>query len=116
MIYNLIGTVTNITEVQTGTSQKGDWVKTRVIVLSKEKEPKEFAFDTFKKIDFQKGYLVDISFVIECREYQGKYYTNLIAFQFETKGIPINQAHSTPPIPSMPDIDLTPEPSDDLPF
>jgi hypothetical protein len=45
-------------------------------------------------------------------KYQGKYYTNLIAFKFELKGVPA----PNPRAENLKPIDLTPEPSDQLPF
>lgn len=113
MIFNLIGRVTDITETDKGTSAKGEWVKTRLIVSPKDSSENEFIFYTFKKVDFQKGSLVDIAFNIKQREHNGKYYTDLIAFQFEVKGIPLpitNLVGNNNPIIE------NEEPTSDLPF
>ena len=99
----LTGKIKVISEVQEGTSKAGkDWKKLNFVIANNEGyENREqiFAFDIFgaEKVDkflqYNKvGYSVDVSFNIESKEFNGKYYTNLSAWKVfkaeEVKEIP----------------------------
>lgn len=88
----LSGTIKTITETQSGTSSAGkEWKKlTFVIANNGGYEGKEqiFAFDIFgaEKVDkflqYNKvGKAVEVSYNIECKEFNGKFYTNLSAWK-----------------------------------
>lgn len=85
------GTIKEIKEKQSGTSQAGkDWVKQTFVVSNNEGyEGREqiFAFELFgaeKVENFNKynkvGQQVEVKFNIKCNEWQGKYYTTLEAW------------------------------------
>lgn len=94
MSNNLVlqGTITSISEVQTGESKAGKaWKKSGFAVETKGEYPKTVYFTVFgeEKVDnllkFNKvGQLVDVSFNAESREYNGKFYTDLQAWKIFT--------------------------------
>ena len=86
----LNGTITVISEVQEGTAKStgNTWKKAGFAVETKGEYPKTVYFSVFgeEKVDnllkFNKvGQNVDVSFNVESREYNGKYYTDLQAWK-----------------------------------
>jgi hypothetical protein len=83
------GKITKIEEVKSGTSQAGkDWKKTSFLIDTGEQYDNLYYFDVFgdEKVDnfikYNKlGRSVEVEFNIRCREYEGKYYTNLSAWK-----------------------------------
>jgi len=91
MSLKVRGTIKKINDVQTGKSQKGEWKKLSFILDNGEKYNNIFAFDLFgeEKVDTflkynKEGKEVDVSFNVNCREYQGRYYTSLDAWKVFT--------------------------------
>lgn len=92
----LNGTITTISEVETGKAKStgNTWKKCGFVVETKGEYPKSVYFTVFgeEKVDnllkFNKvGQDVDVSFNVESREYNGKYYTDLQAWKiFTTTG------------------------------
>ncbi len=90
------GTIKLIGETQQGTSKSSgkSWKKTSFVITMEGDYPKDAQFIIFgeEKVDnfvkFNKvGQRVDVSFNIESREYNGKYYTDLNAWKvFANKG------------------------------
>jgi len=87
----ITGKIKVISEVTEGTSKAGkEWKKLTFVIANNEGyENREqiFAFDIFgaekveKFLQYNKvGYNVDVSFNIESKEFNGKYYTNLSAW------------------------------------
>ena len=87
----ITGTIKSIGETQSGTSKSGkDWKKLSFQVANNSGyEGKEaiFSFDLFGEEKVEKflkynkqGSEVDVKFNIECREWEGKYFTNLAAW------------------------------------
>lgn len=85
------GTIKSISATQEGTSKAGKaWRKLSFQVTNNSGyEGKEalFSFDLFGEDKVEKflkynklGAVVDVKFNIECREYEGKFYTNLSAW------------------------------------
>ena len=89
MGLNVTGKITTVLEKQSGTTKSGtDWQTQTFILDNNEKYNNIFAFDLFgsEKIEnFNKynkiGQTVNVEFNINCREYQGKYYTSLSAWK-----------------------------------
>ena len=86
----LKGTIKVISEVQEGTAKStgNTWKKCGFVVETKGEYPKSVYFTVFgeEKVDnllkFNKvGQDVDVSFNVESREYNGKYYTDLQAWK-----------------------------------
>lgn len=116
--------ISKLTE-QTGTSAKGEWKKQDAVIETLEQFPKKICItfwgeraDELKKLN--EGDSIKVFFDIESREYQGKWYTNLKAWKFETSAsAPSSDNNSNIP-DSLPDEfqDSTPTDNniDDLPF
>lgn len=126
---------------QSGTSAKGNaWKKREYVLETQETYPKKVAFNFFgDRVDqypLQVGQMVKISFDIDSREYNGRWYVDCRAWKAEA---PDAQAAPAPgydaysaapaqqgPAPQMPSgyntptpppaVDLAPSPNDDLPF
>lgn len=86
------GEITKISEVQEGVSKKGtNWKKLGFIVTSMGEYQDDVYFTVFgeEKVDnFMKynkvGQMVEVSFNINCREYNDRYYTDLNAWKVFT--------------------------------
>lgn len=124
-----------------GTSTKGNqWKKREYVLETQETYPKKVAFNFFgERVDqypLQVGQTVKISFDIDSREFNGRWYVDIRAWKAEPAdaaapqfGAPapgvapaaapvygqapqMPQAYATPPAA----VDLAPSPTDDLPF
>ena len=91
MSLKVRGKITKINNVQTGTSAKGEWKKLSFLLDNGSEYNNLFCFDVFgqeKVDDFLKynkeGKEVDVSFNVNCREYEGRYYTSLDAWKVFT--------------------------------
>jgi hypothetical protein len=104
------GKITKINNVQTGKTAKGEWKKVSFLLDNGAKYNNLFCFDVFgleKVDDFLKynkeGKEVDVSFNVNCREYEGRYYTSLDAWKvFTAKELTSSDQH--------------PDREDDMPF
>ncbi len=89
--------------ITTGEGKNGTWQKSGFVVeTSNEKYPKKVCFTTWgdtiaQSQVFQAGEEVKVSFDVESREYQGKWYSDIKAWKVERNagGTP-NVAPSTP--------------------
>lgn len=118
-----------------GTSQKGNpWKKREYVLETQETYPRKVFFNFFgDRVDqypLQVGQMVKVSFDIDSREYNGRWYVEIRAWKAEDAnaapaGAPaaygpaqqMPQGYAAPaqaPAPPMPD--LTPSATDDLPF
>lgn len=79
------GNITVITEVQEGTSEKGDWAKRTIVVKENVGDyPNEIVLSLFKngehvdyvkdKFNLKEGDLVDVEYNTRANEYKGKWY------------------------------------------
>ena len=82
------GIITQIMKPQSGLANGKDWKKVDFVIDTKEKYDNIIAFDIFgeQKVDkflqdYKVGQEVSVEFNIKCREYKGKYYTNLSAWR-----------------------------------
>jgi hypothetical protein len=111
MSFKVKGKVFDILPVQTGTSARGEWKKQDfVIETSDDQYPKKICFTLFNdKVDMIKGVgnnsEVEVSFSIESREYNGKWFSNVNAYK-------IDKPEQTAPAPGF---DAPPFTSDDIP-
>ncbi len=83
------GTLVQVLEAQTGIAKNGPWKKQGFVIETKDKFPKKVhvsawnaAADTIEKL--QPGAALKVSFDVESREYNGKWYTDLKAWKIET--------------------------------
>lgn len=124
-----------------GTSAKGNvWKKREYVLETQETYPKKVAFNFFgDRVDqfpLEVGQVVKISFDIDSREFNGRWYVDIRAWKAEAPdaaaaqpqmaqapGVAYGPApqmptgYATPgaPVPP-PAVDLAPSPTDDLPF
>lgn len=112
---------------QTGTSKAGNaWKKREYVLETQETYPKKVFFDFFgdraDKFPLSVGQTVKLSFDIESREYNGRWFTSIRGWQAETVSdssasaptyqVPASNGAPVPPPPPMPASD----PTEDLPF
>lgn len=112
-----------------GTSKAGNaWKKREYVLETQETYPKKVHFDFFgERADqylLNVGDEITLSFDIESREYQGRWYTSIRGWKAEKQGA-AQQPADVPPvgIPDLPPIPSVPDPLsgggaaiDDLPF
>lgn len=122
-----------------GTSAKGNaWKKREYVLETLETYPKKVFFNFFgDRVDqfpLQVGQVVKISFDIDSREYNGRWYVDVRAWKAEAPDAAPQAAPAAPAVsygvaPQMPGgyatpgapvpppaVDLAPTPTDDLPF
>lgn len=123
MSFKTKGKVLQVLPELKGTSPRGDWRKQDFVIETAEDQfPKKICFTLFndKNGTFEKvkpNMEVEVSFNIESREYNEKWYSNINAFRVDLVS-PEKNTTNTPPsyqtsdIPPMGDSDD----KDDLPF
>ena len=105
---------------QTGDGKNGKWVKQDFVIETDEKFPKLAYFTAFgdksdqvKKLE--KGEKITVSFNVESREFNGKWYTNLTVWKIE-KEQGKTAGYAKPEIPKFTEDDIPPPEEEDLPF
>lgn len=112
--------------VQTGMGKNGEWRKQNIILETDGMYPKKVCItlwgDKINESVLKEGSILNVSFDIESREYNGNWYTDLRAWKVEPagEGAPIPpQAYGAAPqqqAPAAP-VDFTSgDEGDDLPF
>ena len=98
------GTIRELLPVQSGTSAADkEWQKQEFIVDNGEQYNNIFAFGVFgaEKVkgleQFKAGDVVTVKFNVDCREYKGRYYTNLQAWNIAKEQAETAQGTNTPP-------------------
>ncbi len=122
MTLQVKGKISHILKPESGVSRGGnEWKKQEFVVETEEQYPKKVCFTLFNDkaslIDgFKPGTEVEVSFNLESREFNGKWFHNINAWKIDrvaTENVP------EPPPPFGID-DIPPEPTDDfggdLPF
>jgi hypothetical protein len=105
------GIVTKVGETITGTSAKGEWSKTSVIIEERNggEYPDTVCLDVFNKPkELEKlkvGEVVEVEYNGKVNEYNGKYYNSLNVWKVTVIGETKAQAQTE-----------TEKPTDDLPF
>lgn len=83
----LKGKLIQLLPLQTGTGKNGEWKKQDVIVETEGQYPKKVCIsiwgDKINTSQLQIGKLLNISFDIESREYNGRWYTDVKAWKIE---------------------------------
>ena len=116
MSYELTGTVKEIFEEQTFTS--GFNKRAFVVTSEADKFPQDIQFECLKGrvelvSNLSKGDKVTVSFDVNGREWNGKYFVNLVAWKIASAGSSSNAAgDDEPPLPD-PDEDFD---ADEPPF
>lgn len=96
---------------QTGNGRNGTWKKQDFVIETTDNFPKKVCLSAWgDKIDLsrlQPGQTVKVSFDIESREYNGRWYTDLKAFNLQA-------AQGSNSAPAVDDVNIPDQ--DDLPF
>jgi len=105
---------------QTGQGRNGEWKRQEFIIELEGTYPKKVCISSWgDKVNVDalvEGAMLNVSFDVESREFNGKWYTNLTAWKVSTSDE--SQSHSLPPIEAYnPDMDMPPMKEDeDMPF
>ena len=113
----LTGKLLQVLPLQTGTGKNGQWKKQDIIVETEGQYPKKVCVsiwgDKIKEEQLKVGSQLNISFDIESREYNGRWYTDVKAWKVETgTGAPAGENAGEPYFDEGPSA----ESKDDLPF
>lgn len=122
------GVVFRIMPATSGTSARGPWQRQEVVfdLQSNSQYPRKACVTFFNKPDevarLREGEAYIVSFDIESREYNGRWYTDVRAWRIQ-KVQPEQAAPAAAPIPDLPPMPTSEpamagsaEPFDDLPF
>ena len=116
-------------ELQSGTSKAGNpWKKQNYLLETLDSFPRKIYFDFFgdkaDQFPLNVGDMINLSFDIECREYQGRYYTDIRGWKAEkidgdtvpAPAAPADNGAPAPVAPAVTDATFAPTQDDDLPF
>jgi hypothetical protein len=118
MSLTLKGKLTKILNPETGVSRTGNaWKKQDFVIETADQFPKKVCFTLFgDKVTMLNGIEpgddLEVSFDVESREFNSKYYHNLNAWKISKAG-PSSVSNGAPPAYTASDI--PPEPMDDQP-
>ncbi|MBP6385720.1 MAG: DUF3127 domain-containing protein [Pseudarcicella sp.] len=128
MALEFEGSLIKILPEVTGQGQKGPWVKQDFVIETEEQYPKKGSFSAWgERVEELKGFSlgekIKVTFSVESREYNERWYTDLRAYRIEKMGAstsaPTSNAGFAPktaeatPAASLPTFS---EADDDLPF
>jgi len=95
----LTATLVQVLPLQTGTGKNGQWKKQDIIVETEGQYPKKICVsiwgDKINESQLQTGASLAISFDIESREYNGRWYTDVKAWKIEAAGAAKSEAPGT---------------------
>lgn len=123
----LTAKLVQVLPLQSGMGKNGEWRKQDIVVETDGQYPKKVCIsiwgDKASESVLQIGNILDISFDVESREYNGRWYTDIRAWRVEIAapmggGYPDAPAQGYPqqaPAP-MPPADFGGDSADDLPF
>ena len=120
---DISGKIVQFLQLQTGQGKNGTWKKQEFILETGDNYPKKVCIAVWgDKIDmgsFKTGDLVDVSFDVESREYNGRWYTDVKAWKMVAKsgggGAPV--ANNTGNFNTVPgSFEASSGGDDDLPF
>lgn len=116
----LTAKLAQVLPLQTGTGRNGEWKKQDIIVETEGQYPKKVCIsiwgDKINSAQLQVGAMLNISFDVESREYNGRWYTDVKAWRVEPAS-----AGAAPAAGGSGDADFTNQvftssDEDDLPF
>lgn len=121
----LIAKLIQVLPLQSGMGKNGEWRKQDIIVETDGQYPKKVCVsiwgDKASEAILQIGNMLDISFDVESREYNGRWYTDVRAWKVDlampmgggpASGMPEYIQQTPPPAPA----DFGGDSADDLPF
>ena len=110
---NIKGKIIQVMDEQSGESAKGPWRKQEYVLETDGQYPKKVCFIVWNdKIDewsMREGDFADVSFDLESREYNARWYTDVKAWKV-TKDLAMSQ------LPSGKPDNMADELEDDIPF
>lgn len=114
----LTATLVQVLPLQRGTGRNGEWKKQDIIVETQGQYPKKVCVaiwgDKINESLLQTGKQLNISFDVESREYNGRWYTDVKAWKIEpAAGDQGNNYKDNEPSDNYSDLN---EGADDLPF
>ena len=122
MALSVKGKIDQILKPESGVSRAGkEWKKQEFVIETDEQYPRKVCFTLFgDKIDLVTGLAtgedVEVSFNVESREYNGRWFHNINAWKIDRA----NDDNFPPPPPEFGMGDVPPEPAEgaagDLPF
>ena len=125
----ITGKIIQVLPPQSGTSKAGnEWKKREYVLETQETYPKKVHFDFFgeraDQYPLEGGQTIKLSFDIESREYNGRWYTSIRGWKAEHINDNSGTIANTPSESTIPPVDFPPAPidvpiansSDDLPF
>ena len=79
------GKVIAVLPERSGVSARGEWKLKTYVIETQEQYPKKMAFDVFgadriANFDIHLGEVINVSFDIDAREYQGRYFNQIRAW------------------------------------
>ncbi len=122
MSLSVKGNIVSILNPESGVSRAGkEWSKQEFVIETQEQFPKKVCFTLFGDKTsllngISNGAEVEVSFNLESREYNGRWFHNINAWKIDTVQQDIPQQEAPPEFRAE---DIPPEPADgpdDLPF
>ncbi len=114
------GRLVKVLPVQTGQGKNGEWKKQEFVLELEGTYPKKVCISAWgDKVNvgsFVEGAMLNVSFDVESREFNGKWYTNLTAWKVESAKDEQQGPPPVPPFESYPSETDLPPMKDDLPF
>jgi hypothetical protein len=105
---DVTGKIITVLPIQTGTSSRGEWKKQEIIIETSEQYPKKMCIvlwgDKINSSQLVQGAQLKVSFDMESREVNGRWFTNLTA-----RNVELESGDSTT-------ITVNNQNEDDLPF
>lgn len=103
------GKVIAILPETSGTGKNGAWKSQDFVIETADQYPKKICLKCFNKPTPKMDEVVNVFFDPESREYNGKWFTNLNVWKFEsqttpTQSAPITTSQTTPPPPEGSDL------------
>ena len=114
---DISGRLVQVLPIQTGAGKNGQWKKCDFVVETADKFPKKICFSAWGELcdqvqQFQSGLELKISFDLNSREYNGRWYTDVRAWKIAASGSAQGGQNDIPlPTNEPPESD-----TDDLPF
>lgn len=116
---DITGTLVHMLPLQTGQGKNGPWKKQDFVIEVPGSFPKKACFSAWgDKVDASKlviGQMIKVSFDVESREYNGRWYTDLKAYSVQNAGSDPGRGNMPPPPPVHEGV-LVDQIEDDLPF
>jgi hypothetical protein len=110
------GKLIQLLPLQTGTGKNGEWKKQDIIIETESQYPKKVCIsiwgDKINTSQLQIGKTLNVSFDIESREYNGRWYTDVKAWKVDASDAAAGPTNAEPDQYN----DAVPGGEDDLPF